>query len=109
MYLTKENINGLLDLTDEKYRAYEANKVVSPELMKNYQQLLKDIATQSKYKEGKMILDSDLDKIKDQVKGILNSKGRTLRKSFCQGAFRQPAQNECQRCARWECPTFRSI
>ena len=37
MYLTKENINGLLDLTDEKYRAYEANKVVSPELMKNYQ------------------------------------------------------------------------
>ena len=78
MRIYAENVVSILDAIYEKASEKGLQHFLKDDELKNYQNLLKEIASTSKYQEGEEILPSDLEKIKTSVKGIIESAGNEL-------------------------------
>lgn len=81
MRIIAENVESILDEIYEKAAAKGLQLFLNNDQLENYQKLLKEIASKSKYQEGEEILPSDLEKIKTSVKGIIESAGNELSNS----------------------------
>ena len=78
MRIYAENVVSILDAIYEKAAEKGLQHFLNNDQLVNYQNLLKEIASTSKYQEGEEILPSDLEKIKTSVKGIIESAGNEL-------------------------------
>ena len=72
MHVKKDRADRLLELTSQKYLDRNINRFVDKGYMDAYEELLKDIAKKSHYKEGEKITNSDLSRIKDAVVATLD-------------------------------------
>ena len=72
MHVKKDKADRLLELTSQKYLDRNINRFVDKGYMDLYEELLKDIAKKSQYKEGEKITNSDLSRIKNAVVATLD-------------------------------------
>ena len=72
MHVIKDKAERLLELTSQKYLDRNINRFVDKGYMDGYEDLLKDIAQNSKYNEGEKITNSDLSRIKNAVVATLD-------------------------------------
>ena len=72
MHVKKDRADRLLELTSQKYLDRNIHRFVDKGYMDGYEELLKDIATKSQYKEGEKITNSDLSRIKNAVVATLD-------------------------------------
>ena len=72
MHVKKDKADRLLELTSQKYLDRNINRFVDKGYMDGYEELLKDIAKKSQYKEGEKITNSDLSRIKNAVVATLD-------------------------------------
>jgi hypothetical protein len=78
MRIIAEHVESILDSIHEKAAEKGLQLFLNTDQLENYQNLLKEIASTSKYQEGEEILPSDLERIKTSVKGIIESAGNEL-------------------------------
>ena len=71
MYIKKENIDNVLELTKKNCENYDIHDRFDSLLMINFNYVLDNIAKKSKYQEGAKILESDLAVIKEKVNDII--------------------------------------
>lgn len=72
MHVKKDKADRLLELTSQKYLDRNIHRFVDVGYMDFYEELLKDIAKKSQYKEGEKITNSDLSQIKNAVVATLD-------------------------------------
>ena len=72
MHVKKDKADRLLELTSQKYLDRNINRFVDKGYMDAYEELLKDIAKKSQYKEGEKITNSDLSRIQNAVVATLD-------------------------------------
>ena len=72
MHVKKDKADILLELTSQRYLDRNINRFVDKGYMDGYEELLKDIANKSQYKEGEKITNSDLSRIKNAVVATLD-------------------------------------
>ena len=72
MHVKKDKADRLLELTSQRYLDRNIHRFVDMGYIDGYQELLKDIAKKSQYKEGEKITNSDLSRIKNAVVATLD-------------------------------------
>ena len=72
MHVKRDNADRLIELTSQRYLDRNIHRFVDMGYIDAYQELLKDIAEKSQYKEGEKITNSDLSRIKNAVVATLD-------------------------------------
>ena len=72
MHVKKDKADRLLELTSQRYLDRNIHRFVDMGYIDGYQELLKNIAKKSQYKEGEKITNSDLSRIKNAVVATLD-------------------------------------
>lgn len=78
MHIKLRNVEAISEALYEKIGVHNLLFITRGDAFKNYQNLLKEIANERAYTEGEEILPSDLERIKDSVKGIIDIVGQEL-------------------------------
>lgn len=72
MYTKREHVNTLYEATNKKFSKAGVGDFIDPLLMDSYQELLQTISNKSQYQEGERIMPSDLARINQTVKMVID-------------------------------------